>query len=229
MIDIPPDLLISVGFILIAILVSFLIGIKALQAYRVNKATQTLLIGLASLSIVFAMIFLTGEKAFLSLIHDSELGLLFGMIAVIISGIAVLFFDMFAYEMAFPDKTKVLSILTVIPIIIYLTSWIIEPKVVTEEITFPTEFTPILQYFTLIPLFSIPIIILFYVTIKLRKEDILKSKRAALLAIGGLALALAYTVEIMGIDPIITTGFRVLFPIASILFYWALFILKAKE
>ncbi|TFG04997.1 MAG: hypothetical protein EU536_03190 [Promethearchaeota archaeon] len=229
MLDIPHELLISVLFVLITIVISTLISIKAFRVYRQTNATQTFVIGLASLFIVFAMIFLTMEKAFLELFFDPNLGLLFGTIAVIISGFAVLTFDIFAYEMAFPKKTKILAILSAIPIAIYLFFWITEEKLVGLEITFPTGITPTLQYFTLVPLFSIPIIVLFYVAMKIRKEDHTKSLRAAILALGGFALATAYTVEIMGLDVLITTIFRALFPVAAIFFYWALFVLKAKE
>ena len=69
----------------------------------------------------------------------------------------------------------------------------------------------------------------------MRKESSLKSKRAAGLGIGGLALASAYIAEIIGLDPtstliiILIVLFRALFIVAGAFFYWALFKLKSKE
>ena len=148
--------------------------------------------------------------------------------------------------MAFPKKMKILGILSAFPILIYLGFYLLDPTRGTSpippyEIVFGQlfglgfDFTPTLAYFTLVPLFSVPIIILFYYAKKVRKESSLKSKRAAGLGIGGLALASAYIAEIIGLDPtstliiILIVLFRALFIVAGAFFYWALFKLKSKE
>jgi hypothetical protein len=195
------------------------------------------------------MIFLTTEKAFFTdtlPIFNLDLGMLCGAIAIVLSGAAVLAFCIFAYEMAFPKRTTILGLLSSIPIILYLGMWLWDPTrdtttsapfeiIFGDPFGFGFQFTPTLAYFTLVPLFSVPIIILFYYALKVRKEPGLKSKRAAGLGFGGLALATAYIMEIIGLDPtstliiIIIVLSRALFIVAGAFFYWALFRLKSKE
>ena len=249
MLDLPIEDLISVLFIMIAVVLTFVISLKSFKSYRANKVTLTVIIAVSSFFVALAMIFLTLEKAFFTAtlpIFNTDLGMLCGAIAIVVSGAAVLAFCIFAYEMAFPKKTKILGILSAFPIIIYLGFWLLDPtrtisSIPPYEIIFGQlfglsfEFTPTLSYFTLVPLFSVPIIILFYFAMKVRKESGLKSKRAAGLGIGGLALASAYIAEIIGLDPtspliiIIIVLSRALFIVAGAFFYWALFRLKSKE
>lgn len=243
MLDIPIQDLISVFFVIIAVTITLIISVKSYKSYRETKATLTFLIATAALFVTLAMLFLTLEKAFFTdtlPIFSLDLGMLFGAISIVISGISVLMFDLFAYEMAFPKKTAILGVLSAIPIIIYLAFWLWDPTRVHSpsppyEIDFGNlfglgfEFTPMLAYVILIPMFSIPIIILFYYAGKVRKESPLKSRRALGLGLGGSFLATAYIIEIIGIDPIITTVFRSFFIISGIFFYWALFKLKSKE
>jgi len=242
------DNLISTFFVMIAVILTLIIAVKSFRSYRGTKARLTLIIAVSSLFVSLAMIFLTLEKALLIEtlpIFSPSLGLLFGTIAIVISGAAVLAFCIFAYEMAFPKRTKILAVLSAIPIIIYLFFWLneatISPPPGPYEVIFVSKFgfgfeiTPILIYFVITPLFSVPIIILFYYAIKTRKESALKSKRAGYLGLGGLFLAIAYIVEIIGVDPIplpniiIIVSCRSFFIFAGIFFYWALFKLKSKE
>jgi len=243
MLDIPIEDLISVFFVMIAVIITLTISVKSFRSYHATKATLTVLIALSSLFVAFAMTFLTLEKAFFTdtlPIFNLDLGMLFGAIAIVVSGVAVIMFDLFAYEMAFPKKMAILGVFSAIPIIIYLAFWLWDPTrtysaLPPYEIDFGNlfglgfEFTPMLAYLILIPMFSIPIIILFYYAGKVRKESALKSKRALGLGLGGLFLATAYIIEITGMDPIITTGFRSFFIFSGIFFYWALFKLKSKE
>jgi len=245
MLDIPIEDLISVLFIMIAVILTMMISIKSFKSYKANKAALTVIIAVSAFFVSLAMIFLTAEKAlFTEAFFNDKVGIFCGGIAIVFSGAAVLSFCLFAYQMAFPTRTKILGILSAIPIAFYVIIWLTdESKFVTpppHEIGFGfmfgiDQFTPILAYFTLVPLFSVPIIILFYYAMKVRKESGLKSKRAAGLGVGGLALASAYIMEIIGLDPtstiviIIIVVFRFLFVVAGIFFYWALFKLKSKE
>ncbi len=249
MLDLPIEDLISVLFIMIAVVLTFTISVKSFKSYRANKVTLTVIIAISSFFVAFAMIFLTIEKAFFTdtlPIFNLDLGMLCGAIAIVVSGVAVLAFCIFAYEMAFPKRTKILGILSAIPIILYLGIWLWDPTrtyplfppfeiIFGDPFGFGFQFTPTLSYFTLVPLFSVPIIILFYYAMKVRKESGLKSKRAAGLGIGGLALATAYIAEIIGLDPtsalivIIIILSRSLFIVSGVFFYWALFRLKSKE
>jgi len=239
------DNLISALFVMIAVTMTFIIAIKSYKSYRETKATLTLIITVSSFLVAIAMIFLTLEKALLIetlSTFNTALALLSGSIAIVISGLAVLAFCIFAYEMAFPKRTKVLAGLSTIPIIIYLYFWLNEATIslppppyeviFLDKFGFGLKITPLIIYFVITPLFSVPIIILFYYAIKIRKESALKSKRAAGLGTGGLFLATAYIVEIIGLDPayvVIIVICRFFFVISSIFFYWALFKLKSKE
>lgn len=242
MLDIALTDMISVLFIMLAVTISILVTIKSLKSYRESKQPLTLIIAIASFLIALAMIFLTLEKAFLSILKEPNLGLLFGATATVIAACAMVSFDLFAFKMAFTKRIAIYTAIVSLVAAIYAIHWLIDPTktpdTVHGEITFEEPymyglgfpFTPFLSYITMIPLASLPIFILFYYAKKVRKESSIKSKRAALLGFGGVMLATAYIVELVGIpDEVITTGFRSLFVISAILFYYALFKLKEKE
>ncbi len=236
------DKIISLIFIFISIILSFIICRKSLKSYRESKSVPMLLIAIGALFIALAMIFLVGEQALLTeTLFNAELGILCGGIATALSGGAATAFDAFALKMVFPKRAVVLTILAGILATIYVVFWISDPSKVAPpypdpeagEIIFGTflgiyRLTPLLSFLILVPLMTVPIFILLYFSIKVRKESSLKSKRSGLLGLGGLCLAIAYTVELLGIDPWVTTGFRALFLISSILFYIALFKIKGE-
>lgn len=248
--SISPDNLISSIFIMIAVFITLIAAKKSFKNYSGTKIRLTLIIATSTLLVALAMIFLTLEKAFLIEtlpIYNLDLGLLAGTIAIIISGAAVVAFCIFAYEMAFPQKTRILGITSSFPIGVYLLFWLneatISPPPPPYEVIFAVDrlgfelgfaATPFLIYFVLTPLFSVPILILFYYALKIRKESEIKSKKAAYLGLAGLFLAIAYVVEIIGIDPssvlniIIIVAFRTFFIFYAIFTYWALFKINAK-
>ncbi len=230
--------LISGLIIIIAIVLNLLISRKSYKSYKENREVLMLIICFASIFIVLAMSLLMCEQIFLMEDFKNEfLGVwIFGGSATTISGFAVVTFDLFAFKMVFPKKTVILTTIAAIATSIYVVVWWMNPKgaPLSEIIfynfpglTFPL--VEILNYTILIPLFSVPIFVLLYHAIKARKESPIASKRSALLGLGGLALATAYTVELIGLDPWITMGFRILFPVSALLFYIALFKIKRKE
>ncbi|NVM29947.1 MAG: hypothetical protein HWN65_13985 [Candidatus Helarchaeota archaeon] len=237
MLDIELTDMISVLFVMLAVTVSILVTVKSLKSYRESKQALTLIIAIASFLIALAMIFLTLEKAFLSILGIENLGLLFGATATVISACAMVSFDLFAFKMAFTKRIAIYTAIASLVAAVYVIHWLIDPTkhVAAGEIQFLDpyglgfQFTPFLSYLTMIPLASLPIFILFYYAKKVRKESSIKSKRAALLGLGGVMLATAYIVELVGIEEVITTGFRSLFVVSAFLFYYALFKLKEKE
>ena len=242
MLDIPLEDLLSLLIILIAIIINLIVFIKSYKAYKANKMTQTILFGLTSLTMAFAMTFLVGEKIFLSsLLHDGEMGLLIGAIAICLSGFTVAFVDSFAFNMAWPTKYKILTGIAIIPIVIYLLLWLIDPLRTVEWSGIPESgeivvgpITTMVVYFTLVPLLVIPVLVFFYYAIKVRTQSPISSKRSWLLGIGVALISFAYIFEIIGLAaifevPFLPTFLRIFFSIGALLMYWALFKIKAKK
>ena len=213
---------------------------KSFKSYRERKETLTILIAIGALFIGLAMIFLVAETAFLTEDYFNDFLAIygFGATATLLSGCAATAFCAFGFQMAFPKKALMLSLITAIIAAIYVGFWWWDPTKYANpggQIEFlplfglPFQFTPVLTFLTLVPLMSIPIFVLLYYANKVRNTSPASSKRAALLGIGGLALATAYVVELLGLSDEVTTCFRALFVISSVLFYIALFKLKTKE
>ncbi|MHA1264837.1 MAG: hypothetical protein ACTSRS_06330 [Candidatus Helarchaeota archaeon] len=227
------DLLLGALFVIIAIFINLIVMVKSFKSYRENPLTQTLLFGTTTLFIALAMSFLIVEKMFLSqdLLNDAVLGMLFGGIAIVLSGCAIVSIDSFSFNMVFPKKYKLLTLFAGLYMVLYLTFWISDPSrtVLNEEIVFPNSITPWIGNFVVIPLLIIPILVFFYYAIKIRNESPISSKRAWILGLGVLIFMIGYTIEIIGIEnEIITTTGRGLFIIASLLLYWGLFRIRAK-
>lgn len=245
MLDIPIEDLLSLLIIIIAVVINLIVAIKAFKSYKANKLTQTILFALYVLFLALAMTFLIGEKIFLSAILSNEdMGLLLGSIAIILSGVTVLFVDMFAFNMPWPRKYKMLACIIAIPIIVYLALWmysvwsnpagsILLGLNGSEEIQV-NYITQLAIYFTMVPLLVVTPFIFFYYAIKVRKESPVSSKRSWLLGLAAVVISIAYIFEIIGaaaiLDiPYLPTGMRVLFSIGALLSYWAVFKIKAKQ
>ncbi len=242
MLTIPIEDLVSLLIVMIAIVINLVVGIKSYKSYRSNKLTQTLLFALTAFFMAIAMGLLVAEKIFLSsLLHDKEMGLLFGAIAIILSGFAVVSIDGFAFNMVFPNKWKVLSIISALISAAYLTVWLSDPyrdvlwSGVPEsgEITLGA-LTSTVVYFTMVPLLIVPVLVFFYYAMKVRDESPLSSKRSWILGFGILIIATAYIFEIVGLEgilqiPYLPTFLRTFFIIGALLLYFGLFRLRAKE
>ncbi|MHA1230835.1 MAG: hypothetical protein ACTSRP_11945 [Candidatus Helarchaeota archaeon] len=242
MIDLTPDLiydLVSMIVVPIAIVISFINWIKAYRSYKRNKVTSTLLFSLFALFAALAMLFLIFEKLFLSdLMYNEFLGLqIFGSIAVIISGIALTTIDAFAYNMAFTNRYKILTALSAILAITYLSFFMGDPtkQVIEDEISFLWDpfgwgfpITWLIILITSIIMIAIPIIIFFYYSIKIKNKSAVRAKRAAFLGLGFLVFGIAYIIELLGLDPIITTPIRSLYILANLLLYYSIFRIKEK-
>jgi len=236
MLDIPLEDLLSLLVVIIAVIINLMVATKSYKAYKANKLTQTILFALTALFMAFAMIFLVFEKVFFSsLINDTDLAMLFGTVAIILSGFTVAAVDAFAFNMAWPRKYKLLTAIGAIPIIVYLTLWLTDPGRIPwlGEI----EVSPLTQmavYFTMVPLLVIPVLVFFYYAIKVRNESPISSKRSWILGLGVMTISGAYIFEIIGAASLLQIEFlptiiRVFFSIGALLMYWALFKLKSKQ
>ena len=245
MLDIPIEDLLSLLVIMIAIVINLIVATKSFKSYRANKLTQTVLFGLTSLGMALAMIFLVGEKVFLSaILQNGDMGLIVGSIAIILSGVTVATVDSFAFNMPWPRKFKLLTIIAIIPIIVYLSLWmysvwsnpmgsILWKPDGSGEIQV-NSITQLAVYFTMVPLLIIPVLVFFYYAVKVRKESPISSKRSWVLGLGVMLISIAYIFEIIGAAallaiPYFSTFMRVFFSIGAILNYWALFRIKSKQ
>ncbi len=236
MLDLPIEDLLSAGVILIAVIINAAIFIKSYKSWRENQLTQTLLFALTAIFMAIAMLLLVAERLFLTL-GDNDLGMLFGLIAITVSGFAVVSIDSFSFNIVFPKKYKVLTVFSACIEALYLGFWYFDParRVESGEIIL-SDLTELLPFFTLVPLLVIPVIVFFYYAIKVRNESPVSSKRSWVLGGGVAIISAGFIIEIVGLDPttqpwappVIVFG-RTLFIIGALLLYWGLFRLKSKE
>ena len=228
--------MISAVIILIAVIINLFVFIKSINSWRENRILSTLLFALTAFFMAIAMLLLVGEKLFLSL-GDNSLGMTLGVIAITLSGVAVVCIDAFAFNMVFPDKYKILTIVAICVEALYLGFWYLDPEraVVGGEIVI-SDLTTWLSYFTLVPLLVIPVLVFFYYAMKVRNESPVSSKRSWILGIGVAVISVGFIMEIAGLDPVVWPPAlyiillaRSLFILGAILLYYGLFKLKAKE
>ncbi|MHA1309361.1 MAG: hypothetical protein ACTSQO_00410 [Candidatus Helarchaeota archaeon] len=227
--------LISLIFILSSIILSFIVGGKSYRVQQKNKNIQNKIFTVTAFSLGVAMILLTIEQLFLTLIKNDPLGLLFGGIATVVSGIVVVSIDAFAFSMAFSKKYKILTVISAILMSLPILFHLFDPTkgVIEGEIEFTWDplyigfpITPLIMYVILIPLLIIPVLVFWYYGSKIRSQSKFKSNRAILLGVGILFVSLAYIFELVGL-PVIIVFFRSFYLIGGILIYYAMF--KVKE
>ncbi|MHA1752045.1 MAG: hypothetical protein ACTSYZ_06705 [Candidatus Helarchaeota archaeon] len=232
--------IVSLGIILVAIIINLVISVKSYRSYKKNKVINTLIFTLTAIFIAFAMIFLVAEKLFLSdLLCNEFLGMqIFGSIAVVISGGAIVSIDAFAFNMVFTKKYKILTIFSALFVSVYLGFFLFDPtKHVSEgEISFSWDPLaigfPITRLMVLIisfVLLTIPTLVFFYYSIKIRRKSTTRSTRSLTLGLGVMAFASAYIIELFGLDPLTTTIMRIFYIVGSILLYYGLFGIKEKS
>jgi hypothetical protein len=247
MLDIPITDFISLLILIIGNILAIIVAIRLYQTYRTNKQVQTLIFALAAFFVAFAILPLILEKVFLSeLAYNGFLAFyIFGPLAVVFSGFAVLFIDIFSYKLVFPKKTTILSVISAAIIAIYLGFWVFDPTRHIDcqmigtfqvcEITFGNlfglsfKFTQMLSLATMVPLVIIGGFVFFHFARKTRKYYKTRSNKALLYGLGQISLAVAYSTEIIGMDPNIAVVLRIFWIIGAVLFYWAIFRLKEEE
>ncbi|MHA1309366.1 MAG: hypothetical protein ACTSQO_00435 [Candidatus Helarchaeota archaeon] len=225
--QIAPDTLQIIGIIelIISSIVSFILVIIAYKKYRQKKVSGTLIYTLIFIFIGLALLSTAADRILLNpdistMLGSTFLGLIFHNIAVILSLVVLALLDSFAFEMTYPRHVKKLSI--VIAIIMGVLAGIIlinQPNIdPSGEIIYSNTLTLIILPF-LLPVILLPIIIFIYYAISVRKYDLPKSKRAAIMSIGNIIVAISYIFELTGIVGFITIIVRLGFVIYVILMY----------
>ena len=243
MINLTPELiieLINLPIIAVAIIINLITAVKSYKSYKKNKVVSTLIFTLTAFFIAFAMVFLVVEKLLLSeLMYDEFLGMdVFGTIAVILSGCAIVSIDAFSFSMAFSKRKELLTVLSGILVGLYLGFFIFDPTryVCSGEISFLWDplgmgfpITRLVILIVSIILLAIPTLVFFYYALKIKKQSSTRAKRSTFLGIGVLAFASAYIIELFGIDPITTTIMRLFYIVGALFLYYGLFGIKEKS
>ena len=227
--------LISLIFVILAIIVNFINGTKSYKQYKERKSTLTILFSCTTLSLALAMLFLMIRVIVTEI--DVFLGVhVFSNIAMIFSGMCIIFVDAFAFHIVFPKRLKVLTFISGIFVSIAIGFSVFDYKVVSNgEITYVWDplyigipLTNLIQI-AIIPLFSlIPALVFFYYAIIIKEESKMKSKRAWTLGLGMLIVAISYTMDMIGLPSIIFI-FRSLYFVSAILIYRAMFQIVDEE
>jgi len=232
----------SLTFIFTTIIIVFMSGNNAYKSYKKKKMVQTKLIAIFSFLIDIAMILLIGEKisltSFLPTYNEFAALYIFSPLAALFSALATITIDAFALNMVNPKKYKTYTCIISIFAAIYVGLYIFDfphKMIIGDEVSFtpwyefgiPIAVTYYVVIGILIPLMILPVILFFYYGIKIRDKYPVRSKRALLLGIGGILLAVAYLSELIISDLFINTIMRSLFLISVIIFYYALY--KIKE
>lgn len=221
--------LISLIFVILAIIVAFNTGSKSYKQYKKHESVSTKLFLLAAYSLGLALLMLT-IRVIITEVNEF-LGLyIFTNIAIIFSAIAVIFIDSFSFNMVFPDRYKLLTLISIIFVGTATGFYVFDYKtLVNGEITFTWDpfgigipITNLIQI-CVIPLFTlIPSIVFFYYARKIKEESSIRNKKANIFGLGILILTISYTVEIIGL-PSIVFIFRSLLFVGVYLIYVAMF------
>lgn len=221
--------LISLIFVILAIIVAFNTGSKSYTQYKKYGSISTKLFLLAAYSLGLALLMLT-IRVVITEVNEFLALNIFTNIAIIFSVIAVIFIDSFSFNMVFPDKYKLLTLVSIIFLGIASCFYVFDYKtLVNGEVTFTWDpfgigipITNLIQL-CVIPLFTlIPSIVFFYYARKIKEESSIKSKKANVFGLGILILTISYTVEIIGL-PSVVFIFRSLLFVGVYLIYVAMF------
>ncbi len=226
--DSPPELL-SVVFVVIAVVLFLLLGLYLLNSYRRTRRNSTLYMSLILLFGFFALVSLLIEqlllitsdvtqaqapplKSFLSFsLNDIDvfwLSMLFAFIAWVASASAILSACFFTQSF-FPDKYKKLLIIPAIMLALWVIVYTVAPF---QWIEIAGDWQPqhedlfeIIGYIFLFPNLWMIVVLFFYLTLSLYRRGMPRWKQTFVLACGQAFLSIGFTVEIINIqDPLIS-------------------------
>lgn len=223
---------------IVAIFVWFYVAIKFYSNYKDTGKKQSQYFALAILFGGFSIVLLALElvtfqsfdagtpwgttylgKEVFGGISSYDLGLYFGVLAAIVSGVSLFFFDVFSLSF-FENKMKwvvIPGLLILIYVILYVTNW---PVVQLSEGGTDYDITRDSEIETyMILLFSVPILMpvaVFLISAFQVRENTFNFRRSIVLSFFHVVIAVGYTIEIVGGTGILSAFARVLiliFPI----------------
>lgn len=217
-----------IGFGIIIIVIGLIIFILnyLIKSYKETKMGTTLLWILGFSFLLVGIIFLILDKFSYSTLGNAPFGDLMAILAIITSGIGIVFFDVFAFHITYPEREKILTLLFSILAAIYivtLCSAIIAGPPTADVVNYELVYIPIVNiivYITLLPIMLIAPGILIYYYSRMRNKNRPNALRAFWMGIGLLAFAIEYIAEAAPFfPPRLAIPMRVLFVIAGAILY----------
>ncbi|MHA1378357.1 MAG: hypothetical protein ACTSRG_08235 [Candidatus Helarchaeota archaeon] len=219
--------LIGLGIILVAMIIVAFLAQQMFKNYKETKMIATLYWALAFFFLLVAVVFLIIEKVSYSTLGNADLGDLMAILALITSGAAIVFFDIFSFHTTYPERVKVLTSFVSILATIYVGSLVYAiisgyplADVKAYELVY-NPFIDIIVYCTLLPIILIAPIIFFYYASRMREESPPNSKRSNWIGTGLLFFAIGYIAEVA---PFLPTEFSIPFRIFFVLAGYTLWV-----
>ena len=229
----------SITFVLIAVVIGFIVGLKGLKSYRQTKGIATFFFALSVLGAALALLFVVLEKFCIIVFQtwppppmpDPTYAVIFGYVAQAFSILAIISICTFAFNMAAPKLWKIFAVIVVVFMAIFGYFWFLGPVTVDWAATelAISEISQILVYAIDTPLLIIPMLVFFYYAVKVRAESPKKSHMSLFMGLGLICFNIGSIVEIVGFDIWIATIGRFLFIPAMLFYYWGLFRVKGEK
>lgn len=236
-------LLLTVIFLENFAVMAIYMGAKAFNSYRQTKATGTFFFAVSVIAVALAIIFLLLERLMIIFVIDLAIpppfnvplaeswALLMAEIAIVFSGIATVSIGIFAFNMAFSKRWKILAIIAAVLMVVYTFFWYYGPLAWTGTFEINTsDISDILLFAIDLPLIIIPMLVFFYYTIKARTESPRKSRMSLFMGLALLCFTVASAIEIIGFSDLFTPLLgRFLYIPAILFYYWGLFKVKGEK
>ncbi|MHA1298392.1 MAG: hypothetical protein ACTSO9_03010 [Candidatus Helarchaeota archaeon] len=226
--SISPELLqlISVIELFAAALLAVILSNNTFHKYKQVSERSTLYMALNFLLTGFALVFIAIDRILLMSLLDPIPGLIFHNLALYFSLFIILLLDLFAFEMTYPDKIKILAaIMAVLLIISGIVLAIYQPHIdpldFNKEIIYPDILILLLAPF-LFPPILIPLMVFLYFSAAVRKDSKPNSLRALTMGIACIIITICYIFEVIGITGVIVIIIRLGFVIYVVLMYISL-------
>ena len=212
--------------ILVILAITILIVVKLFNNYKETNDKATLSWALASLFLLFAIIFLIIEKLSYSTLGQPDFGRLVAMIASSCVAASLVSFSNFAFYITYPKYKDIFVIIVAILGISYM-AVLIYANIMGPPLVDVVEFELIydisinfLIYPLLIPILTIGPVIFFYFAQKSREENRPNATRAIWLGIGLICFGTGYIVEVAPFfPPFLSIPLRGLFLATAIIMY----------
>ncbi len=215
-----PVELISIIEIFVAALFSFILTIKVSFKYKENKERSILLFVLIFIFLGTALVFLGSNRIVLFTSNNQFTRFLFNNMAIIFSFVVVALFDMFSFEMTYPDEVKKLTFIVILDLI-FLSIWFLinQPSpVINGDLVYPDYVFLIAMPF-LLPLIAIPILVFLIYSNRNINKARPGALRIATMGIAQIIITISFIFELLGFFDIISLFVRLGFLIYAIIMY----------